>query len=727
MFLTFVPQPVPHLFTEGLARPIPAQRRSIVHMDPVEEQIVRGTFAKPSADGTWQATKAGSDGVFSGRGVGGGYVYFNFKSTKDQVLLLAAQGHTMVYINGEPRAGDPYSFGYLTLPVRVKKGDNSFLFLCGRGRLRAELKAVSKEIEFDLADLTTPDLYGGEIGPVGVVVRNNTTKARIVECGGQTWALAPLTVRKLPLNIKPEADGTVKLDIKERGKLLDSTQFKLAAKGPNEARKMTFLSQIDGSAQYFGLLPASTPGENKALVLSLHGASVEAIGQAQAYGAKSWLNLAAATNRRPFGFDWEDVGRLDAIEVLETATKMLKPDPTRVYLTGHSMGGHGTWQVGAHYPDRFAAIAPCSGWESMFSYAGTPRLKGILEEANRATDTLRYVENYRNHNVFILHGSADDNVPATEARNMHAALTKAGLANVTLHEEPGQGHWYDTEPGEPGANCIDHHLLFDTFAKTRIAPDSEQRTINFTSANPGVNGRFRYLSILSQLDPSQVSTLKGNYAPISGVLSLATGNVRVLRLTSPPKLGSVELDGQKLPVADLYERSGDKWAVTSSMPQRPVVEMGGFRSVLQNRVAFIYGTKGNAAENAWAYAKARYDAETFYYRGNAGCLLLPDTQVSQAPGNTILYGNERTNRAWPKGLPTLPSTPGSATFRIAPGGVGLIGGPDLAGMKLCDRVPLFTAGCGMPDYLVYGPDVLSKGIDGVLAAGYFDDQWRVIR
>ena len=40
-------------------------------------------------------------------------------------------------------------------------------------------------------------------------------------------------------------------------------------------------------------------------------------------------------------------------------------DANRVYLTGLSMGGYGTWAWAAHAPHRFAAIAPvCGGWGS---------------------------------------------------------------------------------------------------------------------------------------------------------------------------------------------------------------------------------------------------------------------------------------------------------------------------------------------------------------------------
>jgi poly(3-hydroxybutyrate) depolymerase len=137
-----------------------------------------------------------------------------------------------------------------------------------------------------------------------------------------------------------------------------------------------FVSPLDGSVQYFAHVPAQ-PAKDKArpgLVLSLHGAGVETRGQAACYTPKPGLHVVAPTNRRPFGFDWEDWGRLDALEVLDLAGKELDTDPRRTYLTGHSMGGHGAWHLGVTYPDRFAAIGPSAGWISFWSYAGAPRV-----------------------------------------------------------------------------------------------------------------------------------------------------------------------------------------------------------------------------------------------------------------------------------------------------------------------------------------------------------------
>ena len=65
------------------------------------------------------------------------------------------------------------------------------------------------------------------------------------------------------------------------------------------------------------LLVVNDTVSKPALFLSVHGASVEATNQARAYAQKDWGHLVAPTNRRPYGFSWEDWGRMDALEVLE--------------------------------------------------------------------------------------------------------------------------------------------------------------------------------------------------------------------------------------------------------------------------------------------------------------------------------------------------------------------------------------------------------------------------
>lgn len=91
-------------------------------------------------------------------------------------------------------------------------------------------------------------------------------------------------------------------------------------------------------------------------------------------------------------------------------------DPNRVYLTGLSMGGFGTWTLGCGHPQRFAAMAPiCGGGEWYLA------------------DRLRNVP------VWAFHGAQDPVVPLRESKEMVAALERAG-GNVQLTIYPDTGH-----------------------------------------------------------------------------------------------------------------------------------------------------------------------------------------------------------------------------------------------------------------------------------------------
>lgn len=311
--------------------------RSTVHVDPVEARVVRGERVAPKAgdeltmpDGSirpWTAVKAGDDGALPGRAFSGGYAYVAVESEADRVMILEASGHGMVYVNGEPRAGDPYGYGSVHLPVALRRGTNDFLFASGRGGVRARLVAPKAPAFLDLADATWPDLGAGKStkAPAGVVVVNAANaplRGAIVEAtigGKATRSPVPIipamTSRKVPVSIEADAPaaGPVALTLRllpgEGTDPIDSAEAKLDAPPAGATLKRTFLSGIDGSVQYFGLVPPladpASPGK-PGLVLSLHGASVEGIGQARAYAAKPGLAIVAPTNRRPYGFDWED-------------------------------------------------------------------------------------------------------------------------------------------------------------------------------------------------------------------------------------------------------------------------------------------------------------------------------------------------------------------------------------------------------------------------------------
>ncbi len=121
--------------------------------DAVEAQLVLGTWKDPAAGETvkspdgklsmWSAVKATDDGTLDTEKLRGGYAFTTFDSPAERVMLLDATGNAMVYVNGEPHAGDTYNLGWLRLPVLIKKGKNTLLFHLGADKLRARLTAAA--------------------------------------------------------------------------------------------------------------------------------------------------------------------------------------------------------------------------------------------------------------------------------------------------------------------------------------------------------------------------------------------------------------------------------------------------------------------------------------------------------------------------------------------------------------------------------------------------------
>ncbi|MDY6913575.1 MAG: prolyl oligopeptidase family serine peptidase, partial [Planctomycetota bacterium] len=564
----------------------------------------------------------------------------------------------------------------------------------------------------------------------------------------------------------------VNLEIMKDGEITDAETVTLRIRRPEQSYKQTFRSRIDGSVQYYAVNPAASVAADArpALFLTLHGATVQASGQVDSYSPKDWGHVVAPTNRRPFGFDWEDWGRIDAIEVLEIVQKRLRTDPQRTYLTGHSMGGHGVWHVGAIYPDRFAAIGPSAGWISFWTYAGgvasyknpTP-IEQILMRSVAASQTLALSANYGQYGVYILHGEKDNEVPVEQSRRMNRHLRKFHK-DVVYHEQPDVKHWWDLSKDRPGTDCVDWPAMFDFFARHKNTPAGQVEKVDFVTVNPGISAWSDWVGIIAQIHHLQPSSVSIRYDAAGRRFVGETKNVVCLALDlrhlEPGKPIHVELDGQKgenipWPGAEKriwLAREGGNWktvlkpAAAIKGPHR----YGPFKQAFDNRVMFVYGTTGTPAENAWAYAKARYDAETFWYRGNGSIDVIPDTAFDASADrdrSVIIYGNADTNAAWAALLGDSPVQVGRGVIRVGRAKiaesealaclfirprpesdtalVAAVSGMGLAGMKLTNRLPYFVSGVGYPDCIVIAPEMFQRATGGIIMAGFFGLNWSV--
>lgn len=739
---------------------------------------------QPLTQWEWSAIEADSAGKFNSPHIRTSYLYSSYNSPKEEIVLLETTGGTRTYINGLLHEGDHYDFGYTLTPVKLKKGLNEVITTPGRfTRVETKLVRPKKAIQLIDRDMTLPDIITGETGEKWGAIRlvNATDK----ELKGMKFTVTlptgevattdadrvmPMAVRKLKFKV-PAAKGAAPADGKltasvtltdAKGKEIDRAEIKLDQTAVNTYHERTFLSRTDGSVQYYSVSPAKenpTSGD-KALVLTVHGAGVEATGQSRSYAQKDWVNIAAATNRRPYGFNWEEWGRIDALEVFEDAKRVFKTDTTRSYLTGHSMGGHGTWFLGTTYPDKFAAIAPCASYPDITTYgsgrgdnmhSSSPMFGAFVRGAN-AGRVLKMIHNLKQSGVYVHHGDADNVVPVSQVRTMREELAKFH-PNFCYYEYPGGEHWF-------GSASVDWNPIFEFFNRQSIPANKAVTEIDFTTASPAISPKDYWVKLEQQQQPYQFTNIQLSYDADTVTVSEAT-NVALMVLDLPSlemkgaqatiKVGDQTLSVPSNANAYLACNSDGVWSVAKGVDtaQKYSARSGGFKQAFDNGVVFVYATGGTKTENEWYQNKARFDAETFYYRGNGSNDVIADRDfkpADYADRNVVIYGNASNNSAWATLLPNCPVkitrdgvTLGDKQIKGADLGayfiypradskiasVGVVAGTGEQGMRATAPNNYISGITGFPDLMLFRADVLRDGLTAMEAAGFFANDWNV--
>ena len=198
-------------------------------------------------------------------------------------------------------------------------------------------------------------------------------------------------------------------------------------------KQFQFTKTLSAKVNYLLFLPKgydAKPGQHWPLILFLHGAGergtdiwkVATHGPPKNVTAHPDFPFIVVSPQCPERQTWsKDV----LLGLLDEVTSQYAVDTNRIYLTGLSMGGYGTWDLGLTYPERFAAIVPICGGGQMISVILSGSDKG------QALKTL---------GVWAFHGGKDPVVPLEESQRMVNALKKAGVQDVKLTVYPEAGH-----------------------------------------------------------------------------------------------------------------------------------------------------------------------------------------------------------------------------------------------------------------------------------------------
>jgi predicted peptidase len=210
--------------------------------------------------------------------------------------------------------------------------------------------------------------------------------------------------------------------------LAGSAQAQAAAVAGQQAKTFEKKIAVTAKLDYLLSLPADYGKSRKAwpLVLFLHGAGesgsdlakVKAHGPPKLVETKGPFPFILVSPQSP-GRGWNP-DTLNAL--LDTLFKQYRVDKARVYLTGLSMGGYGTWSLAAAHPEKFAAIAPICGGGNP---ADAPKLAKLP--------------------IWVFHGAKDPTVPIKRSEEMVEAIKGAGgNPKFTVYPDAGHDSWTAT-------------------------------------------------------------------------------------------------------------------------------------------------------------------------------------------------------------------------------------------------------------------------------------------
>jgi predicted peptidase len=189
--------------------------------------------------------------------------------------------------------------------------------------------------------------------------------------------------------------------------------------------------EIKTTLNYLLYLPDgyNTSSEDWPIMLFLHGAGergadlnvVKKHGPPKLVDQISNMPFIIISPQCPEG-DWWTAKINDLDALLNHISNNYRVDENRIYVTGLSMGGYGTWALATAFPDRFAAIVPiCGGGESL-------RIKKLKDVP-----------------TWVFHGAKDKSVPIAESQKLVDILKASGSdVKFTIYPEAGHDSWTET-------------------------------------------------------------------------------------------------------------------------------------------------------------------------------------------------------------------------------------------------------------------------------------------
>lgn len=253
----------------------------------------------------------------------------------------------------------------------------------------------------------------------GELLEYNTTEVRVKRSADFKTFILPL--EKLSEPDRAFVKGLLREDVRSSG-VKDGPHASLITGAFVKGTSPEGLNfQLYGNPKWKGT-------ERYPLLLWLHGAGQSGSdNEAQMGGATKPFTDPANQEERPCfvlapqcpdrNIGFKDAVAANLMTLVKSLCDSLPIDESRLYLTGSSMGGSGSWRIGTEYPGVFAAIVPLCG-------GGDPSKAAALKDTP----------------IWAFHGDKDEDVPLERSTSMIEAIQAAGGAKAQLSILEGEGH-----------------------------------------------------------------------------------------------------------------------------------------------------------------------------------------------------------------------------------------------------------------------------------------------
>ena len=439
------------------------------------------------------------------------------------------------------------------------------------------------------------------------------------------------------------------------------------------AKVRGYFSDIDCSLQPYSLhIPSAYDRAIEwPLLVSLHGHGWFRPFQGHPAPGHSGVFCVAPHGRG--ATDYKDLGEDDVLHAIESVLLDYNISRDRVYLTGSSMGGTGTWHLGVLYADRFAGLAPIVGnadfqaWTQRWGW-NQPfegRLDALRDWLQESQTARAYAVNLLHLPTYVIHGSADTVVPPEHSRSTVRELRALG-APVQYREFPGYGHGGFPKP------AVEEALAWAcSYPRERFPSRVRWRAAQLK------HGKAYWVRLVQMDQPCSFAEIDARVVDSTHV-EVETSNLRAFEIERVAALFDlskpvfVTVDGERVIFppdsgaerwlmlrrdAEHGWRDGAALAPWSGLRKRQGLE-GPINEALMQPFVVVYGTMAeNELVRALWYDQAWGMASEWKRRNGWYCPVLRDVDCIDSVGrdrNLILFGGPADNAVTARLASALP-------------------------------------------------------------------------